>query len=192
MREDKRKRILDAAIDVFAENGFFSTKVSEIAKTAQVADGTIYLYFKSKDDILISLFEEKMSEILTRFYAGLESIHDPEARVRQYILEHLTLAAEQPRLMQVLTVELRQSGRFMRQYSQRAFARYLRLVGTLLEDGQQKGVFRQDVRPAVFRRILFGAIEQLAIEWMTRSSGPDPKEVAAELADFVIRGLKTE
>src|SRR5687767_13235005 len=105
-REDKRRRIIDAAVEVFAEKGFFGARVSEIAERAGVADGTIYLYFKSKDDILISLFEEKMAEILERFVAMLAEVTDTEEKMRRYIIEHLKIVSEQPKLMQVLTVEL--------------------------------------------------------------------------------------
>lgn len=190
-REDKRRRIIDAAVEVFAEKGFFGARVSEIADAAGVADGTIYLYFKSKDDILISLFEEKMAEILARFVAILQELEDPEAKLRRYVIEHLKLVAEQPKLMQVLTVELRQSARFMKEYSPQAFAKYLALVGGILEEGQKKGVFRKTLDPAIFRRALFGAIDEISLEWVLRRDGsvPNPTAVGEQMSDFVLRGL---
>jgi TetR/AcrR family transcriptional regulator, fatty acid metabolism regulator protein len=192
-REDKRKRIIDAAVDVFADKGFFGARVSEIAERAGVADGTIYLYFKSKDEILISLFEEKMAEILERFHAMLSEVTDTEEKMRRYIIEHLTLVAEQPRLMQVLTVELRQSARFMKDYAPHAFAKYLALVGSILEEGQKKGVFRKSLEPAVFRRALFGAIDEISLEWVLRARDaqmPDPVAVGEQISDFILRGLR--
>jgi TetR/AcrR family fatty acid metabolism transcriptional regulator len=192
-REDKRRRIIDAAVEVFAEKGFFFARVSEIADAAGVADGTIYLYFKSKDDILISLFEEKMAEILARFVHELRELDDPEEKMRRYIVEHLRLVAEQPKLMQVLTVELRQSARFMKEYSPQAFARYLALVGSILEDGQKKGVFRKSLDPAVFRRALFGALDEISLEWVIRRDSaamPDPIAVGEQMSDFILRGLR--
>lgn len=193
-REDKRRRIVDAAVEVFAEKGFFGARVSEIAEAAGVADGTIYLYFKSKDDILIAIFEEKMAEILVRFHALLAEHDEPEAKMRRYVNEHLRLVAEQPRLMQVLTVELRQSARFMKEYSPQAFGKYLALVGGILEEGQKKGQFRRGLDPAVFRRALFGAIDELAREWVLRGSRdaghPNLESVGEQLGDFIIRGLR--
>jgi TetR/AcrR family fatty acid metabolism transcriptional regulator len=192
-REDKRRRIIDAAVEVFAEKGFFGARVSEIADAAGVADGTIYLYFKSKDDILISLFEEKMGEILARFVHELKELDDPEEKMRRYIVEHLKLVAEQPKLMQVLTVELRQSARFMKEYSPQAFARYLALVGSILEDGQKKGTFRKNLDPAVFRRALFGALDEISLEWVLRrdaSTMPNPTAVGEQMSDFILRGLR--
>lgn len=192
-REDKRRRIIEAAVEVFADKGFFGARVSEIADRAGVADGTIYLYFKSKDDILISLFEEKMAEILERLETLLGRIEEPEEKMRHYIVEHLRLVAEQPKLMQVLTVELRQSARFMKEYSPQAFAKYLALVGSILEDGQAKGVFRRGLDPGIFRRALFGAIDELSLEWVLRSKEspiPDAVLVGEQISEFIIRGLK--
>jgi TetR/AcrR family fatty acid metabolism transcriptional regulator len=192
-REDKRRRIIDAAVEVFAEKGFFYARVSEIADAAGVADGTIYLYFKSKDDILIAIFEEKMAEILARFVTMLQEVDDPAEKIRRYIIEHLKLVAEQPKLMQVLTVELRQSARFMKEYSPHSFAKYLALVGSILDEGQKKGIFRKSFDPAVFRRALFGAIDELSLAWVLRRDGtaaPNPDYVGEQISDFILRGLR--
>ena len=199
-REDKRRRIIDAAVDVFAAKGFFGARVSEIAEAAGVADGTIYLYFKSKDDILISLFEEKMHSIIERLMTMLQEHEgDPEAKIRRYIVEHLKLVADQPSLMQVLTIELRQSARFIKEYHPKAFRTYLSLLQAIVEEGQSQGVFREDLDPLVFRRALFGAIDEISLEWIlrhiegARSDGRtprDPKVVAEQFSDFMIRGMK--
>lgn len=196
-REDKRRRIIDAAVEVFAEKGFFGAKVSEVAKRAGVADGTIYLYFESKDDILISLFEEKMDDIIQRLTQLLDGHSDPETKMRRYIAEHLELVSEQPHLMQVLTVELRQSARFIKEYRPQGFKRYLAVIGSILEEGQAQGVFRKDLDPSIFRRALFGAIDEISLEWILRAhSGEetprhlDPKRIAEQIAEFILRGLR--
>ena len=199
-REDKRRRIIDAAVQVFAAKGFFGARVAEIAEAAGVADGTIYLYFKSKDDILISLFEEKMQTIIERLIVMLKDHPgDPEAKIRRYIVEHLKLVAEQPGLMQVLTIELRQSARFIKEYHPKQFRAYLELLQSIVEDGQRQGVFRQDLDPLIFRRALFGAIDEISLEWIlkhmegSRGEGKPPRDpvvVAEEFGDFIIRGLK--
>ncbi len=195
-REDKRRRIIDAAVKVFAEKGFFGAKVSEIAEAAGVADGTIYLYFKSKDDILISLFQEKMSEIVKQLQAILSELPDPETKMRRYVIEHLKLVARQPELMQVLTVELRQSTRFIKEYSPKAFARYLAVIGNIIEEGQKAGVFRKDLDAGILRRALFGLIDELSLEWILRSRDQqslrteDPELIGEQIAEFIIRGLR--
>lgn len=196
---DKRQRIIDAAVEVFAAKGFFGAKVSEIAEAAGVADGTIYLYFRSKDDILISLFEEKMGEMNRRFATLLGELKTPQAKLRRYIVEHLRMVAEQPQLMQVLTVELRQSARFVKEYSPKAFAKYLALLGSILDEGQRRQVFRADLDTALFRRALFGAIDEISLEFVLRSSRPevkpgpkDFKRMGDQITSFILRGLAPE
>src|SRR5436305_10207394 len=106
---DKRTRIMDAAIKVFAERGFHTATVAEIAKAAGVADGTIYLYFKSKDDLLLRVFDEKMTELLAEARAGLESEPSAPQKLHRFIQLHLSLVERNPELAQVLIVDLRQS-----------------------------------------------------------------------------------
>lgn len=192
-RASRRNAIIDAAVEVFARKGFFGAKVSEIAETAGVADGTIYLYFKSKDEILISLFEEKMEGIIADFMDLLDEVEDPEEKIRRYIVAHLELVASQPELMQVLTIELRQSARFIKEYSPKGFGKYLNILGAILEEGQSRGVFREELHPGVFRRALFGAIDEISLEWILKGREqalPDPKVVGIEIADFILRGLR--
>src|SRR6478735_5146331 len=120
-RNDKRERILVAAERIFARHGFFAARVSEIAKEAGVADGTIYLYFKSKDDLLISLFENRMKQVnddLRRAIADLA----PAAQRRAFIRTYLQLVSEEPTVAEVLTIELRQSSKFMKEYDNPQFA----------------------------------------------------------------------
>lgn len=194
-REDKRRRIIDASIEVFAAKGFFGARVAEIAEAAGVADGTIYLYFRSKDEILISLFEEKMAEINRRFASLLAQFDDPAQKLRHYVVDHLRLVAEQPKLMQVLTVELRQSARFVREYSPKGFAKYLAMLGSILEEGQRRGTFRRELDTSVFRRALFGAIDEISLEWVLRGGGMDPGSVERtgdQIASFLLRGLQPD
>jgi TetR/AcrR family fatty acid metabolism transcriptional regulator len=194
-REDKRQRIIDAAVEVFSAKGFFGARVAEIAEIAGVADGTIYLYFKSKDDLLISLFEERMGEINRRFAAMLATLRSPEEKLRRYLIEHLRMVAQQPKLMQVLTVELRQSTRFIREYRPLAFAKYLALLGTILEEGKRTGVFRPDMDTALFRRALFGAIDEISLEWILRGAQDTSAELERkgdQVARFVLRGLRPD
>lgn len=196
-REDRRAAIIEAAIEVFARKGFFGAKVSEIAEAAGVADGTIYLYFKSKDEILISLFEEKMEAIISDLERMLAEVSDPREKLRRYVVAHLELVAERPTLMQVLTIELRQSARFIKEYHPKGFGRYLGVLGAILEEGQSDGLFRPELHPGVFRRALFGAVDEISLEWILRAREqgkahptPDPAQVGSEIADFILRGLE--
>src|SRR6187549_1699554 len=113
---DKRERIMSSAMRVFASKGFYGAKVSDIADDAGVADGTIYLYFKSKDDLLISLFEEQMARVqveLTRAMDGAERAPD---KLRRFIHAYLELVADNRHAAEVITIELRQSAKFMKEY----------------------------------------------------------------------------
>src|ERR1700755_3277243 len=135
---DKRERILDASERIFARHGFFAARVSEIAKEAGVADGTIYLYFKSKDDLLISLFEHRMRQVnavLTQAIAD----RPPGEQLRVFIQAYLQLVADAPATVEVLTIELRQSSKFMKEYDNPEFAAFLRLLGGIIAAGQARG-----------------------------------------------------
>src|SRR5262247_3903339 len=115
---DKRERILDAAERIFAQHGFFAARVSEIAKEAGVADGTIYLYFKNKDDLLISLFESRMDRVNSHLAAQTALYRGPREKLLAFIKAYLALVKTQPAAAEVLTVELRQSSKFMKGQAQ--------------------------------------------------------------------------
>lgn len=187
---DKRERILDAAVQVFAQRGFFQSRVSDIAKEAGVADGTIYLYFKNKDDLLISLFEDRMEGIIATFRGELDQIATPEARLHRFIEMHLALVEEKPQLAEVLTVELRQSSKFMREYRAPKFAEYLGILVEILEMGRERGVFRADLEARILCRVLFGALDEVSLVWSSsRREKYDLGEAAREIWNLCARGL---
>ncbi len=165
-REDKRERILRAAEQVFARRGFFSARVAEIAREAGCADGTIYLYFKSKDDVLISLFESRMEELVGLLQATIEKETSAPGQLRALVRTYLALVEQQPALAEVLTVELRQSAKFMKEHSHAAFGRFLKLLARIVEAGQESGSFVRDISPQVAARAIFGAIDELALAWL--------------------------
>lgn len=176
---DKRQRILDAAIEVFAARGFYNARVSDIAKAAGVADGTIYLYFKSKDDLLISLFEDKMEVIIGRFRATMADNERASDRLRRFIQLHLEMVAAEPTLAEVLTVELRQSAKFMREYKAPKFGEYLGLLEEIIELGRQTQEFRADLHPGIAKRVLFGALDEVSLHWVSSRRKPYALEDAA-------------
>ena len=128
---DKRARILKAAIKVFANKGFYATRVSEIAKAAGVADGTIYLYFKNKDDVLITIFEDGLKQLLEILQSVAESDESFESRVTRIIELQLGLLEDQRDLAEVITVNLRQSSRLMKQYAAPLFMQYIDVIAGL-------------------------------------------------------------
>ncbi len=165
---DKRVRILSAAERVFAKRGFFAARVSEIAKDAGVADGTIYLYFKSKDDLLISLFESRMEQVNTALREAIERspASSPAEQLRAFIRVYLKLVHDEPAAAEVLTIELRQSSKFMKEYENPQFADFLRTLGGIIAAGQQTGQLDPAIPPHVAARMIFGMLDELALAWV--------------------------
>jgi len=190
MKEDKSLRILDAAIRVFARKGFYNSTIADVAKVAEVAEGTIYLYFKNKDDLLISIFEHSMDLFIQEVSRELQGVQDPKDKLKKFLSLHLQLVQKNPELAQVLQIELRQSSKFMKEYEGGKFSEYLNLVRAILEEGQEKGVFRKDLEPRILRRAIFGAVDELALEWLLMPKKKYSLETCAEqVGEMFIRGI---
>lgn len=164
-RGDKRERILASAERVFARRGFFAARVSEIAKDAGVADGTIYLYFKSKDDLLISLFENRMRQVNDVLREAIANAQ-PRDQLRAFIRAYLRLVHDEPAAAEVLTIELRQSSKFMKEYENPQFADFLRMLGAIVADGQQRGEIEASIPSHVVARMIFGMVDELSLAWV--------------------------
>lgn len=196
---DKRERILAAAERVFAKRGFFAARVAEIAKDAGVADGTIYLYFKSKDDLLISLFEHRMQQVNDALRAAIAPIpeHHVVDRLRAFVRAYLQLVHDEPAAAEVLTIELRQSSKFMKEYANPQFADFLRTLGGLVAAGQAAGEIDGSIPSHVAARMIFGMLDELALAWVlarsparsgvASSGGTKPKKFdIVRAADWVV------
>jgi TetR/AcrR family fatty acid metabolism transcriptional regulator len=190
-RTDKRSLITEAAVDVFAEKGFHQARVSDIARRAGVADGTIYLYFKNKEDLLLSIFEEKMDLLLAELGAALQGVEDPVERIRRFCRFHFTQVRTNRAAAEVLQVELRLSNKFLRDYRPEKLWAYLNVFGQIVRDGQAKGVFRADLDSFVAMWAFFGAMDELAMQWvLSRKHDRFSLEDAAEqVATIFIQGL---
>lgn len=162
---DKRERILIAAERIFAKHGFFAARVTEIAKEAGVADGTIYLYFKSKDDLLISLFESRMKQVNDELRAVVAREH-PTRQLHAFIRTYLRLVHDEPAAAEVLTIELRQSSKFMKEYDNPQFADFLRMLGGIIAAGQERGEIDASIPSHVAARMIFGILDELALAWV--------------------------
>jgi TetR/AcrR family fatty acid metabolism transcriptional regulator len=188
---DKRARILKAAVKVFAKNGFYATRVSEIAKAAGVADGTIYLYFKNKDDVLITIFEEGISQLLTILREVSESNEPFEERIRRIIELQLGLLEEQRDLAEVITVNLRQSSRLLKQYAAPLFMQYIDVIAGVVRQGQEQGAFRAELNPRIVARSLFGALDAILLTWaLGEGDSAALRKAAAHCASLFLEGLR--
>jgi TetR/AcrR family fatty acid metabolism transcriptional regulator len=189
---EKYQKIIQAATKVFARKGFYNSKVADVAKEANVADGTIYLYFKNKDDLLISIFDESMDAFTAEVQRRVKVVSDPVEKLRRFIQLHLDLVRENQDTAQVLQIELRQSAKFMKEYAGTKFKDYLNIVADILEEGQKQGLFRQDLNATIAKRVLFGAVDEMALEWvLMKKKKYTMEEVASQICSMFIEGLKT-
>jgi len=186
---DKREAILRAAISVFAHNGYFNAKVADIAREAGVADGTVYLYFKSKEEILHSIFDRSVEEAVTEVKKQLAAISDPREKLRQIAHLHLERLGTDRDLAVVFQVELRGSTKFMEEFSAAGFAEYLALIRTTFEEGQRAGLFRADLNSKVVSKILFGALDEMATNWILSKRRYKLAPLADQVLDIFLHGV---
>lgn len=191
MVADKREAILRAAITVFAHNGYFNAKVADIAREAGVADGTVYLYFKSKEEILHSIFDRSVDEAIAEARTQLATITDPRDRLRQIARLHLERLGADRDLAVVFQVELRGSTKFMEEFSAAGFAEYLELIRSTFEDGQRAGVFRDDLNAKVVSKVLFGALDEMATNWILSKRRYKLAPMADQVLDIFLHGVST-
>lgn len=187
---DKRDRILKAAVKVFAKNGFHATRVSEVAKAAGVADGTIYLYFKSKEELLVSLFEDRVSKLLAFMSESLPKLESAPERLRAVIDMQLGLLEGERDLAEVVTVIIRQSTRLMKEFAAPKFLAYLDAIAKIVQEGQQSGDFRPDVSPHIVARAVFGALDGITLTWaLGRAEQGALARAATQVSEVFLRGL---
>jgi TetR/AcrR family fatty acid metabolism transcriptional regulator len=186
----KRDAILRAAIDVFAERGYFHAQVADVARAAGVAAGTVYLYFKSKDDLLISIFERSMREGLTTGRAAVAHLQDPRERLLRLARGHLARLGHDRNLAIVFQVELRQSTKFMERFSATLLRDYLGLIREAIADGQREGLFRADVKATAAAKMLFGALDEMATNWILSRRRYSLEADADAVVDLFINGAR--
>ncbi|MBT8496177.1 MAG: TetR family transcriptional regulator [Deltaproteobacteria bacterium] len=188
---EKRDRILDAAEAVFGRRGFYNARVSEVAKQAGVADGTIYLYFKSKDDLLYSVFEDRMERVNKALAEAVAGASTPKDKLLAFIRTHLTLVHHKPETAEVLTVELRQSSKLMKEYANPQFGEFLKTLAGVIRAGQQTGDFDPEPPAPLMARAVFGMLDELALTWLLgKKTKFDIVRAAEWIGAFTLAGLK--
>jgi TetR/AcrR family fatty acid metabolism transcriptional regulator len=186
---DKRTAILRAAARVFARNGYFNSKVADIARAANVADGTVYLYFKSKEEILHSIFDQNMAEAIGAARSLIEKIGDPREKLRRIASLHLERLGADRDLAVVFQVELRGSTKFMQEFSAAGFAEYLALLRQTFEEGQRAGLFRKNLNAKVAAKVLFGALDEMATNWIISKRNYKLAPMADVVMDVFLNGV---
>ena len=186
---DKREAILKSAVKVFASKGYFSSKVADIAAKAKIADGTVYLYFKSKEEILHSIFERGMEEFISEGKKEIENIGDAVSRLRRIAELHLEKMGADRDLAIVFQVQLRGSIKFMREFSSSGFAQYLELIRKTFEEGQKESLFRKDLNAVVCSKIFFGALDEMVTNWILSKNKYELTPLADEVMKVFLGGV---
>ncbi len=187
---EKYQRILDAAVEVIAENGYFNSPVSAIAKRAGVADGTIYLYFKSKDDVLRTAIDSTFQHFYNLVEERFKSLPGPREQLECIAEVHLSSHSVNRSMAVLMQTEMRQSAKFIAEFSHHHLVKYIQVVREVIRRGQQEGVFRQDVSDGVVAHCMFGAIDELLSSAVFTGRVYDPKATAAQVMDILMNGIQ--
>jgi len=187
---DKYRRILDAAIAVIAEKGFHNSRVSDIADRADVADGTVYLYFKSKEQILMAGLDSGFEAFYRRAKEELASTTDARAKLRILARLHLRLLNQNRNMAIVLQTELRQSAKFLAEFSQRELKGYFDLIREIIREGQAAGSIRKEVPDKIAAACLFGALDELVTSWVLSTRDYDLAASADPVIDLLLGGME--
>jgi len=163
---DKYQAILDAAVRVIAENGYHHAPVSRIAREAGVAEGTIYLYFKNKEDVLVSLFRERMGEFIALVREELGRWQDPLAKLRGLVATHFSYLESDRSLALVTQIQLRQPSPSIREAISGPLKEYFRVIEELVAEGVARGVFRPHIDVRVARNMIFGTMDEVVTCWV--------------------------
>ncbi len=189
-KADKHKKILAAAIHVFGEKGFYNARISDIAKEAKVADGTIYLYFNNKHDILLTLFEEEIGKLIVQIKGAIAEEKDPRKMLKIFAHNHMKLVIEKKELAEVLQMELRQSSAPIKQYRNTSFADYINIISDIIHMGQEIKVFRSNLMPGVIKRAFFGALDEMSRLWILAPDNTySMTECAEQITNIFLHGI---
>lgn len=165
---EKYQAIIEAAVTVIAEHGYHNAQVSRIAKEAKVADGTIYLYFENKDDILISLFEEKMGQFIETCRERIAEADTLEEKLYVLVKTHLSQLASNPKLARVTQIELRQSNPEVSMAIMEVVKHYFDLIDEVIVMGIEEGAFRPDIDKRIARMMIFGTLDEAVSSWVMK------------------------
>lgn len=190
--QDKHGAILRAAIKVFADQGFFNAKVSDVAAEAGIADGTVYLYFKSKDEILHSIFDRAMAEFIAEGRRELAAIVSPRDKLMRIAELHLEKLGSDRDLAVVCQVELRGSIKHMLEFSAAGFSEYLEIIRETIAQGQAAGEFRDDIKPVTAAKIFYGSLDEMVTNWVLSPRSYPLVPMAGEVLKLFLGGIRKQ
>jgi len=176
---------------VFARQGFYQSTVAQIAREAGVADGTIYLYFKNKDDILVQFFDYRTKQVFDRFRAAVNQSDNSLEKLRNLIRRHLMEFQQDRNMAVVYQVETHQNSRLAEAQIREMSQMYQDLVSEIVEAGQQEGSIRRDLYVGLVKRFILGAVDEVINTWLHSDKNYDLVSMADPLVDLFVRGIGT-
>jgi len=189
-KEKKYNIILEAALKVIAQNGYHGAQVAKIAKEAGVAEGTLYIYFKNKEDILISLFRAKLGHLVEQFHESIKEMDNAEQALRKICEIHFNELEHNVDLAYVTQIELRQSNIELRKAIGETVKPYIKLIEQTIEKGVAEQTFRQDLDVKLCRHLVFGAMDEVVTSWLLSGQKYSLSSKVNGTADFFSRALK--
>jgi len=186
---DKYQRILAAAVKVFAEQGFHQSTIAQVAKEAGVADGTIYLYFKNKDDILVQFYEYKTRQVFERFRQRVKEADTAVNKLRNLIYSHLEEFQKDKDMAVVYQVETHQQRKLAQEPIKAMSKMYRDLISEIVELGQEEGTMRRNLYIGLVKRLINGAVDEVINAWIHTGGGYDLVSMADPLVDLFISGI---
>lgn len=188
----KYKQIIEAAVKVIAENGYHASQVSRIAKTAGVADGTIYLYFKNKEDILVSVFKEKMGQFIEQIAYSISQKKDANEKLLTLIEMHFSQLSDDHHLAIVTQLELRQSNSALRFHINEVLKPYLTVIDDIIKEGIEEKVFQRNLNLPLVRQMIFGTLDETVTNWVMKDRKYDLVNQAADVHALLTNGLSVK
>jgi len=186
-KREKYMAIIDAALEVFAEYGYHNCQVAKIARRAGIADGTIYLYFANKEDVLVSVYREKMNEFITLLKALLQNYTAAIDKLTSLVNFHFNHLENNPSLANFMQIQLRQSEASIRSGIAEQLKQYYQLIEKLVDEGKQQGSFNPQIKTKVAREVIFGSMDEIVSCWVFSSR----KYSLSKNADDVLIILKS-
>jgi TetR/AcrR family transcriptional regulator, fatty acid metabolism regulator protein len=187
---EKYDRILEAAIEVVAEKGFQHARIADIASRAGVADGTVYLYFDNKNHILRAAIDSAFAQFSARVRSSLAEAHDPIKKLKTIATLHVETLVTQRNLAIILQTQIRQSAKFLEEFSHHSFVDYINLVREVIRNGQQEGIIRTDISDRIAALCLFGALDEMISSWLFTGKPIDPEQTANQVLDILLNGVR--
>ncbi|OPL10367.1 MAG: hypothetical protein AVO34_10795 [Firmicutes bacterium ML8_F2] len=186
---EKYEAILEAAVKTIARRGYHRTRIADIAHEAGLADGTLYIYFENKEDILISLFQNLMQRFVEELRRELDQCRSAEEKLDRIICYHLSTLGERPSQAMVTQIELRQIDQTINQGISKPLMSYFQLIEEVIEEGKEQGLYRRELNTRTARKVIFGAVDEVVTCWVMSAKPYDLTIMKKPLFDLLVNGL---